>query len=138
LIPFVQKWSSTTPTPGFEIDEVWCGMVAGMGFGTAATAETVEFWKKTVSDVYKGDEGRKKVRMAVICLLERDGILLRLDSIKCPVHWLQVSCILAYPHHLRYMLIIGIGNGGRCLQQRTLRRADKTVHFFQGGKTQHC
>jgi hypothetical protein len=41
--------------------------------------------------VYQGDEGRRKVRMAVICLLERDGLLLRVGDIQCPVHWLHVS-----------------------------------------------
>jgi microsomal epoxide hydrolase len=66
-------------------------MVGSLGFGTGVTTETVDFWKNTLKDVYKGDEGRKKVRMAVICLLERDGLLLRLGSITCPVYWLQVS-----------------------------------------------
>jgi len=89
LTPFYEKWTSTTAMPEFIVDEVWCGMVGSLGFGTGVTTETVDFWKNTLKDVYKGDEGRKKVRMAVICLLERDGLLLRLGSIKCPVYWLQ-------------------------------------------------
>ncbi|KAL1985025.1 hypothetical protein VTN96DRAFT_8478 [Rasamsonia emersonii] len=87
--PFIEKWTSATPTPDFVIDDVWQGMVASLGFSGAVSAETVEFWKATVRDVYKGDEGRKKVRMAAINLLERDGLLLRLGDIKCPVYWLQ-------------------------------------------------
>lgn len=65
-------------------------MVGGLGFGAAVTPEMLAFWKTTLKDVYKGDEGRRKVRMAVICLLERDGLLLRLGDVKCPVWWLQV------------------------------------------------
>ena len=91
LTPFVDKWTSVAETPDFSVDDVWCGMVAGVGFGDGVSAETVEFWKKTVSEVYRGDEGRKKVRMAVICLVGRDGLLMRLRDIKCPVHWLQVG-----------------------------------------------
>jgi pimeloyl-ACP methyl ester carboxylesterase len=91
LTPFYEKWTSTTATPEFIVDDVWCGMVGSLGFGTGVTTETIDFWKNTLKDVYKGDEGRKKVRMAVICLLERDGLLLRLGSITCPVYWLQVS-----------------------------------------------
>ena len=94
LTPFYEKWTSTTATPEFIVDDVWCGMVGSLGFGTGVTTETIDFWKNTLKDVYKGDEGRKKVRMAVICLLERDGLLLRLGSITCPVYWLQVSLLL--------------------------------------------
>ncbi|PKX99844.1 putative alpha/beta hydrolase [Aspergillus campestris IBT 28561] len=91
LAPFHDKWSSATATPDFLIDDVWCGMVSGIGFGANSPAETGEFWTKTLKEVYRGDEGRKKVRMAVNCLLERDGLLMRLRDVKCPVYWLQGS-----------------------------------------------
>ncbi|GLA77813.1 hypothetical protein AtubIFM55763_010004 [Aspergillus tubingensis] len=89
LTPFYEKWSSAIETPDFLIDDEWCEMVGGMGFGAGATAETGKLWTKTLKEVYRGDEGRKKVRMAVICLLNRDGLLLRLRDVKCPVYWLQ-------------------------------------------------
>lgn len=91
LTPFVKQWTSTTPTPEWVVDELWCGMVAGVGFGDKVGEDVVEFWKTTVRDVYRGDEGRRKCRMAVVCLVSRDGILLRLGDVKCPVYWLQVS-----------------------------------------------
>ncbi|KAF5857585.1 hypothetical protein ETB97_005543 [Aspergillus alliaceus] len=91
LMAFYEKWTSPSPTPDFVVDDVWCGLVAGIGFGAAASAEKSAFWTQTLKEVYKGDEGRKKVRMALNCLLERDGLLLRLRDIKCPVYWLQVS-----------------------------------------------
>ncbi|QGA20317.1 hypothetical protein EYB26_008019 [Talaromyces marneffei] len=90
LLPFYDGWSAQKETPGFVIDDAWCGAFAGVGgFGPNITPETVEFWTKNFKDTYKGDESRKKVRMALICLLERDGLLLRVKDIACPVHWLQ-------------------------------------------------
>lgn len=92
--PFLENWANLTETPDFIIDDVWCGMVATMGFGGGVTPETTAFWIKALKDVYKGDQGRKKVRMAVLCLVTRDGLLSRLGDIRCPVYWLQVSLVV--------------------------------------------
>ena len=89
LHPFVQKWASAVPTPDFQIDDIWCGMVASFGFGSHATDESTEFWTRTLKETYTGDEGRQKVRMAVLCLLSRDSLTLRLADLTCPVYWLQ-------------------------------------------------
>ncbi|KAK3986390.1 alpha/beta-hydrolase [Cladorrhinum sp. PSN332] len=89
LSPFYEKWCSSTPTPDFVVDDVWCGMVATLGFGDKGTPEMVTFWTETLKEIYKGDEGRKKLKMAVACLLTRDGLLMRVRDITCPVHWLQ-------------------------------------------------
>ncbi|KAK0667694.1 putative Alpha/beta hydrolase [Cercophora samala] len=89
LTPFLEKWSTSEPTPDFVVDEQWRGMVTGLGFGAAPKPELLSFWDETLKQVYVGDEGRKKVRMALTNLLERDGLLLRLRNIKCPVYWLQ-------------------------------------------------
>ena len=91
LSPFYEKWCSTTPIPDFVVDDVWCGMVATMGFGAAGTAEVVSFWTTALKDIYKGDEGRKKLKMALGCLLDRDGLLRRVRDVVCPVYWLQVG-----------------------------------------------
>lgn len=88
LSPFLDKWSS--PITDFVVDDVWCGMVGSVGFGDHGTPEKAAFWTKTLQEVYRGDEGRKKAKMALLNLLTRDGLLLRLKDIKCPVHWLQV------------------------------------------------
>jgi len=92
LTPFFENWCSTTPTPDFLVDDVWCGMVGSLGFGAGATAHIIRFWTETLKSVYKGDEGRKKLKMSLACLLERDGLLLRVRDVVCPVYWLQVSC----------------------------------------------
>ncbi|ETS74517.1 hypothetical protein PFICI_14383 [Pestalotiopsis fici W106-1] len=89
--PFLQSWTSAEPTPTFSPSQDWLGACTGLGFGSAGSAENTEFWNRTISEVYKGDEGRQKLKMATICLAERDSLLLRLEYITCPVHWLQGS-----------------------------------------------
>lgn len=87
---FYDKWCSpTTPTPDFVVDDVWCGMVASLGFGAAAAPSLVQFWIDTCKSTYRGDEGRKKLKMALGCLLDRDGLLRRIRDVTCPVYWLQ-------------------------------------------------
>ncbi|KAG5927995.1 hypothetical protein E4U42_001472 [Claviceps africana] len=91
LAPFYDKWCSATPTPEFVVDEVWRGMVCQLGFARNVSSETISFWDSVLKAVYCGDKGRRKLRMALACLVERDGILFRLRDIKCPVYWLQGS-----------------------------------------------
>lgn len=87
LAPFLEKWS--TPNPDFVVDEVWRGMVASLGFSGTVNQDILSFWDQTVKDVYSGEQGRKKLRMATINLMERDGLLRRVRDVKCPVYWLQ-------------------------------------------------
>ncbi len=89
LNPFAEKWASGVATPNFEIDDQWCGMVASFGFGLHATDESTAFWTDVLKKTYAGDEGRRKARMAVLCLMSRDSLTLRLGDITCPVYWLQ-------------------------------------------------
>lgn len=91
LYPFAEKWASDAPTADFEIDDAWCGMVAGFGFGAHGTPESTAFWTHELKETYAGDEGRRKARMALLCLLTRDSLCLRLADVKCPVYWLQGS-----------------------------------------------
>ncbi|ORY57801.1 putative alpha/beta hydrolase [Pseudomassariella vexata] len=86
--PFLAKWATEKETPDFVPDDEWTAAVAGLGFGSFGTQETSDFWTNSIRQVYKGTEGRNKLRIAVINLAERDGLLLRLPYIKCPVHWL--------------------------------------------------
>lgn len=89
LGPFFESWSSPTPTPDFVVPEVWRGLVSSVGFGSDPSPELLAFWDETLKQVYSGDEGRKKLRIAVVNLFERDGLLRRLRDVKCPVYWLQ-------------------------------------------------
>ncbi|KAI1779431.1 putative alpha/beta hydrolase [Hypoxylon cercidicola] len=87
VTPFIQKWS--IPAPDFVVGDDWIGTLVSLGLGSAATPGVTKFWTEQLRRTYSGDEGRKKIRMATICLTERDGLLYRLGDIKCPVHWLQ-------------------------------------------------
>ncbi|ROW15597.1 hypothetical protein VPNG_02183 [Cytospora leucostoma] len=87
--PYFERWSSVKPTSGFVIDEDWCRNVPALSHGDGGTPEMLQFWFDTWRTVYRGDEGRKKARMSIVCLVERDGLLWRLSDVKCPVHWLH-------------------------------------------------
>lgn len=88
LMPFLDGWSAPAAAD-FVVDDVWCGMVGSLGFSDAVPAATLEFWTATLKSVYRGDEGRRKLKGALVNLLSRDGLLLRLRDIRCPVYWLQ-------------------------------------------------
>ncbi|KAI5863692.1 putative alpha/beta hydrolase [Durotheca rogersii] len=89
VTPFLEKWRGATATPDFVVDDNWIQPVITLGFGSAATPATVEYWTDSMRRIYSGDNGRRKVRLLTICLAERDGLLYRLGDIKCPIHWLQ-------------------------------------------------
>jgi len=59
-----------------------------------------EFWRATIKENYRGDDGRRRIRMAAINLRDRDGLHGRLADVRCPVMWLHVSIILP----CRYLL----------------------------------
>ncbi|KAK3942778.1 Dihydrolipoyllysine-residue acetyltransferase component of acetoin cleaving system [Diplogelasinospora grovesii] len=81
--------AARTPTPDFVVDDVWCGMVGSLGFGTGATAqEVVGFWDRD-AQVRVPRATRAGRSFALACLLERDGLLLlRLRDVTCPLYWL--------------------------------------------------
>lgn len=101
LTPFYDRWSipsSSSSSSGsdgggapFVPDQAWRDMVATLGFGSLSTSESLAFWDATVREVYGGEVGRKKLRMALVNLVWRDGLLHRLRDVRCPVYWLHVS-----------------------------------------------
>ncbi|KAL4968346.1 alpha/beta fold hydrolase [Aspergillus stella-maris] len=95
LKPFITFWSVSTPTPHFEPDEDFIGALINSGFNNCS-AETAEFWSKTIKANYAGDEGRKRLRMAAINLAERGGLHLRLGDVECPVLWLHGTADVVY------------------------------------------
>jgi len=48
-----------------------------------------QFWTETIKANYRGDDGRRRIRMAAINLSQRDGLHARLSDVKCPVLWLH-------------------------------------------------
>ncbi|TLD18533.1 hypothetical protein PspLS_10257 [Pyricularia sp. CBS 133598] len=89
LAPFLEAWSTTENTPDFVVDDAWCTAVGSLGFSGAVAPETLQFWTDTLRSVYRGDRGRRMLKMALVNLVERDGLLWRLRDVVCPVYWLQ-------------------------------------------------
>lgn len=81
------------PNPDFVMDETTCELIARNHLGPSCSPDKVAFWTEAVQSIYRGDEGRKKARMAMLALLTRDGLLFRVSDVRCPVHWLQVRLV---------------------------------------------
>lgn len=78
------------PTPDFVVNEVFRGTIIEFGFSGKLPRDVAAAWDETMQSVYSGDPGRKKLRMALTNLMTRDGLLLRVRDIECPVYWLHV------------------------------------------------
>lgn len=90
LTSHIDSWTATEPTPNFQLDLAYCDFLIDIGFGKDdCSAETREFWRKAIRENYKGDEGRRRARMAAINLRDRDGLHPRLSDVRCPVWWLH-------------------------------------------------
>ena len=87
---FVNQWSQNQPSPDFEPDNVYCDALIDIGFNECS-AEVRDFWRDSIKSNYRGEEGRRRIRMAAINLAERGGLHLRLPDVRCPVLWMHVS-----------------------------------------------
>jgi pimeloyl-ACP methyl ester carboxylesterase len=66
------------------------------GFGEDVPDEERTFWHETHQKNYTGDAGRQRLRLASINLRDRDGLHGRLDSVRCPVLWMQGTADRVY------------------------------------------
>lgn len=66
------------------------------GFGDEVPSEERAFWHTTHQKNYTGDAGRERLRMCTINLRDRDGLHGRLDSVRCPVLWMQGTADTVY------------------------------------------
>jgi hypothetical protein len=91
--PTLASWTAPADikTPDFELDDYYCNFLLYMGFGPDGFQDIREFWTKEIKANYRGDEGRRRVRMAGINLRDRDGLHERLGDVRCPVMWVHVS-----------------------------------------------
>lgn len=87
----IKLWtvSGTDTTPDFEPDDGYCEFLIASGFGKSASKGAKDFWTKAIKANYRGDDGRKRARMAAINLRDRDGLHGRLSDVRCPVLWLH-------------------------------------------------
>ncbi|KAL4746641.1 hypothetical protein BDW72DRAFT_207167 [Aspergillus terricola var. indicus] len=95
LKPFIEQWSSKDPTPDFAPDNDYCDVLINIGFNDCSS-EVREFWRSTIKQNYRGDDGRRRIRMAAINLAERNGLHLRLQDVQCPVLWLHGTADVVY------------------------------------------
>lgn len=70
--------------------------VLGAGLGENVTDDERAFWHAKHQENYVGDDGRKRLQISTINLRDRDGLHARLDSIYCPVLWLQGTADAVY------------------------------------------
>jgi pimeloyl-ACP methyl ester carboxylesterase len=67
----------------------FCDSVLAAGLGSSVSTQERSFWHATIKENYRGDSGRRRLRVCAINLRDRDGLHARLDSITCPVLWLH-------------------------------------------------
>lgn len=92
---FVDQWTVSKPVPNFEPGDDYCDALIGVGFNECST-EVRDFWRDSIKSNYRGEDGRRRLRMAAINLAERGSMHLRLADVRCPVLWLHVSVSISY------------------------------------------
>lgn len=96
LKPSIKAWTTTQATSDFEPSLDYTNFLIDIGFGKDCSQTVRDFWNKTIQDNYRGDDGRRRIRMAAINLAERDGLHSRLSDVKCPVLWLHGTSDVVY------------------------------------------
>lgn len=92
LAPNIKKWTmhpQETASDNFEPGEEYSNFLIDIGFGKNCDKSARDFWNQTIKENYRGDAGRRRIRMAAINLAERDGLHSRLPDVTCPVLWLH-------------------------------------------------
>lgn len=76
--------------------DAYCDGLAESGLGLNVSDAARAFWAGKLRENYRGDEGRRRIRMCAINLRDRDGLHARLDYVECPVLWLHGTEDLVY------------------------------------------
>jgi hypothetical protein len=95
LTPVIQMLTSSEPTPDFQMPPPMAQAVVDGSM--SVDADLRGFWLNEIVQNYRGDDGRKRLRMAAMNLRDRDGLLGRLGDVRCPVLWMHV-CFLLLQH----------------------------------------
>lgn len=86
--PFIERWT-TRPQPDFSPGQDYVDLVLNQGFGEDFPQEEREFWAREIEKNDRGEDGRQRLRVAMINLRDRDGLHARLWDVTCPVLWMQ-------------------------------------------------
>lgn len=106
LTPIIDSWTTNTSNPDFVPDDSYCDYLVDTWFGDNCGKEVREFWAREIKDNYRGEEGRRRIRMAAINLRDRDGLRGRLWDVRCPVLWLHVSSSLLHLPFLCFLVSV--------------------------------
>ena len=85
----INSWTTNKATPDFVPEDTFCDFLIDVGFGKSCESNIRDYWRKSIKSNYKGDDGRRRARMAAVNLSERDGLHGRLFDVRCPVMWLH-------------------------------------------------
>ncbi|KAI7202134.1 alpha/beta-hydrolase [Hortaea werneckii] len=96
LTPTINACTTNSATPDFEPGGDYCNFLIDTGFGKDCADEARRYWINEIKANYRGDEGRRRLRMAAINLKERDGLHSRLFDVRCPVMWLHGTSDVVY------------------------------------------
>ncbi|KAI7527072.1 alpha/beta-hydrolase [Hortaea werneckii] len=96
LTPTINACTTNSATPDFEPGDEYCNFLIDTGFGKDCAEEARRYWINEIKANYRGDEGRRRLRMAAINLKERDGLHSRLFDVRCPVLWLHGTSDVVY------------------------------------------
>lgn len=131
LAGFVNQWSSSQPTPDFEPDLGFCDALIDIGFNKCPD-EVREFWRTAIKSNYRGDEGRRRMRMAAVNLAERGSLHLRLSDVQCPVMWLHVRRSLSTLSVMWSSILTAIGHRRCRVFHGKCQRRDRNVYRLTG------
>ncbi|KAF2027075.1 alpha/beta-hydrolase [Setomelanomma holmii] len=84
-----EEFSSKTATPDFVPSKEYSNFLIDIGFGTNVAKDIRDYWVSEIEKNYRGDDGRRRIRMAAINLRDRDGLHSRAADVICPVLWLH-------------------------------------------------
>lgn len=101
----------------------YCDGLLGAGLGSSVSEQERSFWHAEIKANYRGDEGRKRLRVCAINLRDRDGLYARLDAVRCPVLWLHGTKDEVY----------SIANAQDGIRRFT-RSADAQLKIVEGGQ----
>ena len=94
--PVIDSFTTNEATADFEPGNDFADFLIDIGFGKECPDDTRELWRNRIKSNYRGDDGRKRIRMAAITLRDRDGLHGRLSDIRCPVLWLHGTSDAVY------------------------------------------
>lgn len=80
----------------WEPSDQYCNNLIDPAFGVNIDPEIRAFWTSRLKENYRGDDGRRRLRMCTINLRDRDGLRGRLDFVQTPILWLHGTDDVVY------------------------------------------